>query len=723
MRLYRYLKWDGTQEVFAPDSERLMGELADDLMGYGDVQRALRELLQRGMRGEQGERLMGLRDMLERLRTRRQEQLERYNLDSVMDDLCAKLEDVVKSERTGIDRRLQEAAQRGREAPRDSPSVQEPDSRGKESQWQAGSKKAEPNGQPGREGESGTQQPSGTVGKEPSSAERQRLLQNLQDRARKSRETLDGLPSSLPGAINTLSQYEFMDPEAARKFQELMDLLKGRMMDSMFQNLRQSLQNMAPQQQERLREMLRSLNKMLQEKARGGEPDFGGFLQQFGDMFGPNPPKSLEELLEQMAQQMSGMQSLLDSLSPGQRNELEELLESALDPDTRAEMEELAATLQDFLPADALGKEYRFLGNEAVDLEQATDLMQDLHQMDELEEELREIIRRGNVEDLDLETLERLLGDDVRRNAEALQKLAEQLEQAGYLQRKGQRLELTAKGIRKIGQRALHEVFEELRKERLGRHNLVQRGTGGDFTGETRPFVFGDSFDLALEKTVFNAVLRTGPGKPVRLTPKDFEVHQPETVTQAATAILLDQSRSMGLFGSFQAAKKVTLALQSLIQTHFPRDVLYIIGFSNYATEIKLEEMPQVSWNAWMSGTNIHHALMLSRKLLNRHKGATKQVLMITDGEPTAHLENARAFFNYPPSYRTIVETLKEVRRCTQEGITINTFMLETNHDLLDFVDKLTKINRGRAFYTTPDNLGHYVLVDYVRNRKKRLAS
>jgi uncharacterized protein with von Willebrand factor type A (vWA) domain len=194
-------------------------------------------------------------------------------------------------------------------------------------------------------------------------------------------------------------------------------------------------------------------------------------------------------------------------------------------------------------------------------------------------------------------------------------------------------------------------------------------------------------------------------------------------MTRSATAVLLDQSRSMGLFSNFQAAKKVTLALFALIRSQYPRDSLYVIGFSDYAREIKEEDLAKVTWNAWVSGTNLHHALMLSRKLLAREKGGTRQVLLITDGEPTAHLEGDRAYFSYPPSYRTELETLKEVKRCTQEDIIINTFMLENTYQLVNFVDRMTRINKGRAFYTSASKLGEYVLVDYVANRKKRVTA
>jgi uncharacterized protein with von Willebrand factor type A (vWA) domain len=741
MLLYRYGRWDGTQELFLPDSNDLMNELADELTSHGDVQRALRELFNRGMKNQQGQRTMGMREMMERLRNRRKDQLQKHNLDSILDDLKKMLEDVVKTEREGIDRRVQEA--QGRMQPQgqqDGESGQpagQDQSEGGQDEGQQGNghgqrelsgsssrpsaQSGTQQGQHGQQGQSGQPQP-GRQGQTPGQTLQEKLLERLQQRAQQSKEKLDSLPKSLAGAVNELSGYEFMEPEAQRKFQELMDLLKSRMMDSMFNNMRQMLQNLTPEQKERLRQMMRELNKMLQQKAKGQEPDFGQFMQQFGGMFGDNPPQSLDDLLQQMAQQMGNMQSLMNSLSPQQRRELEDLMEQALDPETRAEMEELAATLREFMPFDTEGSEYKFEGRENLDYDQAQEMMGQLRRMDELEEQLRDIQRKGNIDDINPDELEKLLGEDARRHLEALQELAKKLEEAGYVQRKGEKLELTPRGIRKIGQKALMELFKELQKERAGRHDLPQRGAGGDNTGTTKPFQFGDSFDLALEKTVFNAVIRTGPSKPVRLAPNDFEVFQTETITQSATCILLDQSRSMGLFGSFQAAKKVTLALQTLIQTHFARDVLYVIGFSDYAVEIKPEEIPQVSWNAWVSGTNMHHALMLSRKFLRKHRGATRQILMITDGEPTAHLEGTRAYFNYPPSYRTLSETLKEVRKCTQEGITINTFMLENNYDLLDFVDKMTKINRGRAFYSTPDNLGQYVLVDYVKNRRKRVA-
>jgi uncharacterized protein with von Willebrand factor type A (vWA) domain len=416
------------------------------------------------------------------------------------------------------------------------------------------------------------------------------------------------------------------------------------------------------------------------------------------------------------------MQSMLESMSPEMRQQLEDALNSVLDPETQREMAEFASLMEQLMPMDDLRRQYPFLGDDSLTMEQAMEMMRQLQDLDQLELALQQAMRTGQVEDVDPEKLAELLGDDARRAWEQLDRLRQLLKEAGYVTG-DDRLELTARGIRRIGQKALREVFFHLKKDRMGNHEVDTRGAGGDLLGETKLYEFGDSFQLDLQSTVKNAVLRGGPEVPIQMTPQDFEIYRTEHMTRAATAVLLDQSRSMGLFNNFQAAKKVTLALFALIRTQYPRDTLHVIGFSDYAREIKEEDLAKVNWNAWVSGTNLQHALMLSRKLLSKEKGGSRQILLITDGEPTAHLEGDRAYFSYPPSYRTELETLKEVKRCTQEDIVINTFMLENNYQLVNFVDRLTKINRGRAFYSSSENLGQYVLVDYVNNRKKRVAA
>ena len=471
-----------------------------------------------------------------------------------------------------------------------------------------------------------------------------------------------------------------------------------------------------------LQNMVQALNQMLRDRATGIEPDFEGFMEQYGHYFEPSRPASLDELIERLQRQMAAMQSMMDSMTPEMRSELESLMESSIDLELGEELAELAGLMYEIFPFDDMAREYPFMGDESLTLDQAMDVMGQLQDMDDLERQVQQVMRGGNIEDIDLDKAEQYLGEEARRQLERLQRIVQQLEEAGYLKRKGDRLELTPRGIRKLAQQALKEVFSALKKDRAGRHEVYYRGEGGEVTGETKPYEFGDLFDINLHRTLFNSVLREGLSVPVRISPEDLEINRTELLSQAATVLLLDQSRSMGMFGSFGAAKKVALALYWLIHTRFPTDSFHTVGFSDYAMEIKAEDLAEVTWNSWVSGTNMQHALMLSRKLLAKQKVASKQILMITDGEPTAHLEGGQAYFSYPPAYRTIDETLKEVKRCTQAGITINTFMLEANYYVMDFVDRMTRINRGRAFYTTPGQLGRYVMVDYLRSRRRRIT-
>jgi uncharacterized protein with von Willebrand factor type A (vWA) domain len=325
---------------------------------------------------------------------------------------------------------------------------------------------------------------------------------------------------------------------------------------------------------------------------------------------------------------------------------------------------------------------------------------------------------------MDPEQVERLAGTKARQSLEELQKMSELLEEAGLIRKDGERYELTPRGIRKIGQRSLEEIFSTLKRDAFGKHRADSRGRGGDPTDELKTYEFGDPFLLDLPGTVRNAVFRGGAGTPVTLHPTDFEVYRTELVTQSATAILVDVSRSMLFRGCFLAAKKVTLALDSLIRSTFPKDDLYIIGFSAYATQLKPTDLPRLTWNEYVYGTNMQHAFQTARTLLSRSRGKNKQILMITDGEPTAHFEegNPTPRFSYPPTKRTFEETLREVVRCTREGITINTFMLARGHYLVDFVNQMSKVNGGRAFYVEPEKLGEFVLIDYVTHKKRRIA-
>ncbi|HEY3065915.1 MAG TPA: VWA domain-containing protein [Methylomirabilota bacterium] len=647
---FRYSRWDGSQQLPDLDADEVLDEIADDILGYGDLRSALRRLLGEGMRPPQGAPMRGLKEIMEQLRRRRQQRLDRFDLGSSFEDIEKKLEDVVRTERAGIERM--------------------PDGR---------------------------------------------------ERTRR-QAAFDRIPPDAAGRLRELQQYEFVDPEAKRLFDELLASLRQHMLKPFMQGMQQSLQNMTPEDLRRLREMVQDLNRMLREKADGGEPDFEAFKQKWGQHF-PGA-ESLDDLLEQLGQRMAAMQSLLQSLSPEQRGQLDEMMRSLFLQDERLEaaLSQLAMHLGDLMPLDEMSRRYPFRGDEAVDLEQAMQLMDELGQMDRLERELRAVRDAADLQAIDPERVEKLAGPEAARDLERLRELAKKLEEAGYLEREGDELKLTARAIRKIADKALADIFARLKRDRSGGHAINRRGVGGDQTDETKAYEFGDPFLLDLKDTVMNAVERGGPGTPLRLVPDDFEVYRTELRTQAATVVMLDMSRSMLNNGYFLPAKKMALALSALVRAQFPRDALYIIGFSLYAREFTPAQLPTLSWSEWSMGTNMHAGFALARQLLARHRGGNRQILMVTDGEPTAHLENGVADFSYPATRRTVQETLKEVQRCTRENITINTFMLERSSWLTAFVEEMARINRGRAFFTTPERLGEYVLVDYVSTRRRAVS-
>ena len=548
-----------------------------------------------------------------------------------------------------------------------------------------------------------------------------RRLPEGRPRARHEQQ-LDRLPPDPAGRIKALQDYEFVDPEAERLFQELLTSLQQQMLQPFLQGMKQALEGMTPHDMQRLREMLRDLNRMLREKAEGGEPDF----QSFKDKWGQNFPgvESFDQLMEQIGRQMAQMQSLLQSMSPEQRQQLEDMMRSLFLKDERleAELRQLGMRLDDLVPLDELARQYRFRGDDELTMREAMELMEELSQMEQLEQQIRRAQGPKDLEKIDPAEVEKLLGPEAARDLERLREIARKLEEAGYLERQGDQLRLTARAIRKIGDKALQDIFAHLKRDRFGRHAVEHRGAGGDRTDDAKPYEFGDPFLLDLKETLMNAVERNGPGTPVRLSPGDFEVFRTELQTQAATVVMLDMSRSMLNNGLFLPAKKVALALHALLRSQFPRDTLHILGFSLYAREFTPEQLPGLSWSEWNIGTNMHHGFQLSRQLLGRHKGPNKQIIMVTDGEPTAHMEGGEAQFAYPPVRLTFQETLREAQRCTREGITINTFMLEQSRTLMAFVEQMARVNHGRAFFATPDRLGEYVLVDYVRN-KRRAAS
>ncbi|MBV9257476.1 MAG: VWA domain-containing protein [Ktedonobacteraceae bacterium] len=718
---YGYSRWDGTQRIEGIDADDVLKALSDDYLENGNLQQALKRLMQDGVRSEDGQRTMGLREMMERMRNMRSEQLNRYNMASgVMDDLREKLEEIKRLEREGIQERLdnkdnsqqEQSGQQGQEGQQS----QQPQGSQQGNQSQTGSQpqqteagEAGQSRQPGQGGESGD-----SDGLSPE--QKQRMLEMI---AKRKQDYLDKLPADIPGQIKGLSEYDFMDDEAREKFNELMQSLQQQMMQQFFQGMQQSLQNMTSEDIANLREMIRDLNKMLRERQEGREPDFDSFMQKHGQYFpGVN---SLDDLIEQMQMQQAAMQGILDNLSPEQRQELQDLMEQLMGDDRiRVDMLELAQNLEAVAPMEQMRTRFPFHGNESMPLNEAMRMMGRLQQMEGLEDQFHEARRLDDIEAIDSQKVKELLGDDEYQSVEQLKELMKMLEDAGYIQKKGNRWELTARGIRKIGQKALQDIFNKLKRDGFGRHVSPYRGVGGERIDESKPYQFGDPFLLDLEKTLMNAVHRRGTGTPVTLAKEDFEVYRTEFTTQSSTVLMIDMSLSMIYNGCQQAAKKVAVALESLIRSQFPRDNLYIVGFSFIAREYRPDELIEMSRMDNDRGTNMAHGLMLARQLLSRHRGVNKQIIMITDGGPTVWYEEKYGGwqFSYPSPYAE-QQTLLEAQRCTRDGITINTFMLYDNEWMVAFVNQMAEVNHGRTFYADRDNLGEYLLVDYLNNKRK----
>jgi uncharacterized protein with von Willebrand factor type A (vWA) domain len=660
MGRFSYSRWDGTQVGFDLDADAVLAEISDDLIHHGDVNAALRRMLQSGFEDREGNRVQGLRELMEKLRRERRERLENYDLGGVYSEIADALRDVVDRERQGIEDLQREARESG-------------DDRRREVTDEVAAEK------------------------------------NME---------LDLLPPDLAGQVRALQQYEFTSSEAREKFEELVEKLKQELANSWFKQLSQGMEQVTPEDVSRMKDMLAELNQMLEQRARGEEPDFDGFMQRYGDMF-PENPKDLDELLEQLAARMAAMQAMLNSMTPEQRAQLQALSDQLMeDMDLRWQMDQLSQNLQGLFPDAGWGRQYRFSGDEQLGLGEAADLMQDLGDLDRLEQLMRGASNPGALAEVDVERARQLLGDEAGLSLERMAQVARMLEDAGLIEQREGRYELTPRGIRKIGQNALSDLFSKLLRDTGGRHEQERLGVGHERAYHTKPYEFGDPFNLDIQRTIRNAIRRSGGGTPVRLSPDDFEIEQTEQLTRASTVLMLDVSLSMPMRDNFLAAKKVAMALHALIQSQFPRDFLGVVTFSKVARELKPEHLPEVSWD-FDYGTNMQHGLLLSRRLLNRQPG-TKQIIMITDGEPTAHFEPGMAepFFSYPPVRETVDATLREVNRCTREDIRINTFMLDASGYLKTFVEKITQLNGGRAFFTTPDTLGDYVLVDFVEHRR-----
>ena len=529
---------------------------------------------------------------------------------------------------------------------------------------------------------------------------------------------LDDLPPDPASQISGLKNYDFASQEARAEFQKLLERLRQEMLGSTFRQLTSAMKNMSPEQMQRMKDMLGDLNQMLEQRRMGTGPtqdEFDEFMRRYGDFF-PENPRNLDELMEALAKRMAAMGRLLASLSPEQRAELEALSMEVLgDLDLR-----FAGSLQDLFPDLDWSSPVDMEGAEPMGLRESLDAIERLADYEELERALKSDRSGPPLEDVDIEKLRRTLGEDAVRDVRRLREIEKMLEQSGFLARQGGRLKLTPRGVRKLGERALARVFERLAVDRPGTHDARDAGGMGEPTGATRPWRFGDPYAIDVQRTVHNAVLRQGPAKGrVKLHPDDFEAVESENRTTTATALLLDMSFSMPMRGNWEPAKRMALALHSLIASKYPEDQLFIIGFSALARELKPEDLAGAGWEHEY-GTNMEHAFHLAGRLLAKHPMATKQVLLVTDGEPTAHLtpEGPEPYwFSWPPVRTTLEKTYKEAMRLAKAGVTMNIFMLEDSPTLFKFIDRLARVVAGRVFAVQGDELGEFVVRDYLARR------
>jgi uncharacterized protein with von Willebrand factor type A (vWA) domain len=546
--------------------------------------------------------------------------------------------------------------------------------------------------------------------------ERRALSFRAEDDARLREQFLDMLPPDPAGAIKELKEYRFVDPEAQRTFDELMEFLREQFMGSYFRGMAEGMRNISPEQLQRFKDMLAELNRMIDSRDRGEPVDFDGFMQRYGDFF-PEHPRTLDELLEQMARRMAAMSRLLASMSPEQRAELEALARQVMeDMDLAFEVDRLAQSLADLYPEMPWDDPALAGGQEAMPMRATVDALERLSDYEELDRSMRADYAGASLEDIDEDRLRRTLGEDGVRDVRRLKEIERTLEQAGLVQRVGGRLQVTPRGARRLGQRVLVRVFEQLRQDREGAHDARQVGGAAEPTGQTRPWRWGDSGQIAVQRTVFNAVVRGGPSSSPHLAADDFELMEAETRTETATALLLDLSFSMPLRGHWVPAKKMALALHALIEGRYPQDSLYLIGFSDYARRMKPEDLAATGWER-VYGTNMQHAFNLAGRMLADHPRATRQVIMVTDGEPTAHLEGDEVLFSWPPVPETIRRTLSEAMRLARSGVTINVFMLEDSQGLQRFMERLARLTGGRVFQTAGSGLGEFIIRDYVARR------
>ena len=654
---YRYTVWDGTDDA-SLNPDEVMDAMTEDLLRDGNLDLAMRRAFRWGMRNPDGSHSPGLRDLLDRLKKQRQEMLDRFNFDSVLGDVRERLDAIVAQERSTLDDRARAKPEADSDHPED--------------------------------------------------------VERLSGLLDKRREALDALPDDTASRISALQDYGFVDRQAEQAFDELLEELRKKVADSLFNNLMGAAGDGGENAQQ-TKEFLQDLNEAFRQARAGQDVDMDRLNNKWANMLGGRA-ENMEEIAQRLQSRMAAMQALAGMLSPEQRAEIQSLMAKAIQD---AGIEDELAQLREFLgqPQPSGLSQSEFHGDQKLPLDVAMNVLDRAAKMEAVEEQLKQVSRLDDLKGLDPEMLESVLNDQDRNWLNKWTRLEQDMIDSGLASTGIDGLELTPRAIRKLGEHALTDIFSSLQERDIGEHDVKHAGSSGEVGDSSSPWKFGDSFVLDLPRTVMNGIMRNGPGTPVRLGADDFEVIEREARTSTATVLLIDMSRSMLHNGCWDAAKRTALALDTLIRGKYPRDMLELIGFSATAHDLDVTDLPTLEWNEYNYGTNLQHALELARERLRPERGRNRQVIVITDGEPTAYIDDGEVRFNYPPTPETFEATLREVLRCTREDIRINVFLLEQTPYMAKFMEDLMRINRGRVMNAPPNRLGGYVLTDFLRQR------
>jgi uncharacterized protein with von Willebrand factor type A (vWA) domain len=653
----RYTAYDGGPDPLAPpvDIAEALDAIGQDVMAGYSPERAMREFLRRGARDQRG-----LDDLGRRIAEKRRELTQRHNLDGTLQEVRELLDRAVLHERKQLARDID---------------LDEGD----------------------------------------------RALRELQ---------LDNLPPSTAAAVNELSSYAWRSREAREDYERIKDLLGREMLDQRFAGMKQALENATDADRAAVNEMLTDLNDLLAKHARQEDTpeDFADFMDKHGDFF-PEDPQNVDELIDALAQRAAAAQRMMNSMTAEQRAELMQLAQQAFgSPELMQQLSALDANLRSLRPGEDWGGSERFDGEAGLGLGDGTGVLQDLGDLDDLAEQLSQSYDGARLDDVDLDKLARQLGDEAAVDARTLQRLEQALRDSGYLKRTSDgQLKLSPKAMRQLGKALLKDVATRM-SGRQGQRDLRQAGAAGELSGATREWEFGDTEPWDVTRTITNAVRRVASGHgrqragtaeraPLRLEIGDVEVSETEARTQAAVALLVDTSFSMAMDGRWVPMKRTALALHTLIRSRFRGDALQLIGFGRHALVMDIEELTGLD-AMWDKGTNLHHALLLANRFFRKHPTAQPVLLIVTDGEPTSHLEpNGEVYFEYPPHPLTVAYSVRELDNSGRLGAQVTFFRLGTDAGLARFVDSMARRVDGRVVAPELDDLGAAVVGSYLGSR------